>query len=190
MQWAEKCPKESIDSDNIYISRMERDNLIILPEQLAISAAQAALLKTEILMKEVEKDVLLTALDKDAPLVKQIEAELKGLKENYSIFYKDSDDGLFVNFNKAPRLTIEFEKIKRKTEYYTEILKFVGAQLEEAKIEEIKDLSSFQILDTPQTPDKKYKPSRSKIVTAAFLLAFSLNLIWIYLRERWILETE
>ena len=67
---------------------------------------------------------------------------------------------------------------------------FVGAQLEEAKIEEIKDIPTFQILDYPQVPDKKFKPSRSKIVIASFLLAFSFSIIGIYLRERWKLESK
>ncbi len=65
---------------------MEEDNLIILPDQLSISAQQAALLKSEILMKEVERDVLLATLDKEAPLVRQIDIELKGLKEQYQLF--------------------------------------------------------------------------------------------------------
>ena len=190
----EKQYNETLDSlailENRIASLMKEGNLIILPDQLSISAEQAALIKSNIIMKEIERDVLKKTLKANSPTLTLIELELKSLNEQFSKFYSDTEDGLFINFNKAPSLSIKYEKLKREVEYYSELLMFVGAQLEEAKIEEIKDIPTFQILDYPQVPDKKFKPSRSKIVIASFLLAFSFSIIGIYLRERWKLESK
>jgi len=170
------------------VELMEKNNLIVIPDQFAASAQQAAVIKSNIMLKEVERDVMLQSMDRDAPQVRQVLTEIGSLEEKYAEFYRSTEDGLFVNFNDAPKLGVEYEKLNRKIEYYAQIMMFVGSQLEEAKIEEVKDIPSFQVLDRPMRPDKKYKPSRSKIVIAVFLMSISMSMAYLYFRQRWVLE--
>lgn len=84
----------------------------------------------------------------------------------------NSEEGkIFPNFSDVPELGMKLQEIERKVEYYSTILQFLGPQYEKAKLDEMKNVSTIELLDRAVTPIKKDKPKRSIIVIITFLLS-------------------
>ena len=63
-------------------------------------------------------------------------------------------------------------QIVRDVKYLQMLYEMLAKQYEGARLEEAKDNSLIQVLDTAVEPDKKFKPGRAVIVLLATLLAF------------------
>jgi uncharacterized protein involved in exopolysaccharide biosynthesis len=74
-------------------------------------------------------------------------------------------------------------RLLRQVTVYDQIYQFLRQALEQAKIDEQRDLPTFTILDYPESPDRKWRPLRSFIVVGSGAIAFVLLAMAIVLRE-------
>ncbi len=168
------------------IKIMKDENVISLEDQVKVGVEKAAELRSSIIMKEVELEVAEKTFQAESPQIIQLKNELESLRGKFNDFYKSSTGKqLFPNFTTIPEVGLEIEILKRKIEYYTTLLKYMGPQYEEAKIEEAKNIPTFQILDKAVRPELKYKPKKSKIVILGFIVSLIFSLYYVYFDERW-----
>ncbi len=166
-------------------SFMEEEGILSLTDQVSVSVEKAADLKAQIMTKEIEQTIAKNVLDRTNPKLKQLQTEIKSLKNKYQEFYKEnSSDKLMPNFNKVPALGIKFTRLQRKTEYYIKLLEYLGPQYESAKIEEAKTIPTIQILDLAVRPEKKDRPKRSRIVLGFFVIALTVSIYYAYFKGR------
>ena len=67
-------------------------------------------------------------------------------------------NNLFPNLSEIPELAIQLYRLKREVEIQNNLFTFLTQQYEEAKIQEVKNTPTIQILDIAVEPEKKIKP--------------------------------
>ncbi len=158
--------------ENEFIDFLKSNGVLSLNDQVTVGVTQAGELKALVTQKEIELAVSRQILDSDNPKIKQLTIEIEALQEKYNEYFSDRNmNDLFPNFNEIPGLQISIERMKRQIEYYTRVLEFLGPQYEQAKIEEIKNVSTVQVLDWGVRPEKRSRPHRTIIVLVSTMLA-------------------
>lgn len=165
------------------INFMERNKVLNLEAQVSALVTQAAELKGQILLKEIEYAVAKKSLNQDNPQLDRLKTELKALKDSYNDFLT-IDNKLYPDFKQIPYIGITISKLERKVEYYTTVLGYLGPQYEKAKIDEKRDIPTFQILDKAVRPELKARPKKSKIVLAVFFSSLIICIYGVYIKEK------
>ncbi len=157
------------DKLNIF---QEEKKILALTEQTVAAITAAATIKGEILSNEVKYELLKQSLPSSHPDVLQLATEIALLKNQLKQMEEgELSDGLFPQLNKVPDLSIELARLKRDLEVQNTLFMYLTQQYEEAKIKEAKNTPTIQVLDYAEIPDKKYKPSRTRIVIIGFLFS-------------------
>ncbi|NQV16170.1 hypothetical protein HQ531_11980 [bacterium] len=177
--------------ENDFIDFLKSNGVLSLTDQVTVGVAQAGELKSIVNSKEIELAVSQQILDPGNPKIKQLNIEIKALQEKYDEYFSSRNmKDLFPNFNDIPSLQISIERIKRKIKYHTTVLEFLGPQYEQAKIEEIKDISTVQVLDWGARPEKRSRPHRSFIVLASTMLSTLLLAYGIIIYSKYISDNH
>ena len=180
--------EEIIDSlyvlEQKFTKVMEDEGILALEDQVRVGVEKAAEIQFMIMVKEVELEITKVAYQGKSPKIQIFERELESLKNKYLAFAQGNiDEQLVPSFKKVPRLKLTFEQLARKIDYYTKLLAFLGPQFEQSKIEEVKDISTVQILDQAITPEKKDKPKRTLIVLVTFFVSTFLAISAIIIKD-------
>jgi len=163
---------------------MEEKGILSIDEQVRAGMASIAEIQTIIIQKEVEIDVTKSISDKQSPVLLALKKELESLRSKYMDLYEGNfKDQVLLPLENVPGYYQKLERAKRKIDYFTNLLTFMGPQYEQAKIEEIKDIPTIQVLDYAITPEKKAKPRRTMIVVLVTLLGGVLTAAGILIFE-------
>ena len=105
-----------------------------------------------------------------------METSLNLLSAKYDDFFKDtSNDKLLINLGNVPNLQKQFARLKRKVMYFSKLLEFLAPQYEQAKIEEVRNIPTIQVIDEAKRPEWKTKPKRAKFVVVFFTISLILS---------------
>lgn len=172
-------------AENRLTNFMKQHGIISISDQMRVAVEHAANMKAEIMAKEVEIEITKRLRSPQAPEIRYLEQELSALQSKFNEFYSPSEaEKLFPDFDALPEIEKEFLQLQREVKYYTELLQFLGPQYEQAKIEEAKNIPTFQILDEAVRPEKRDKPRRKLIVILAFLISLLLAVFIAFLIEK------
>lgn len=102
--------------------------------------------------------------------VKELESSSSSLSPEY-----------LIQIDKIPDLSMQLALLMVNLEIKKKVLEYLYPQYELAKLEEVKDLPTFQIIDAPREAGMRSKPKRAVLVilitTAAFIFACALAMI-------------
>ncbi len=164
---------------------MKKEGVLSLSDQVSVGIEKAAELKAQIMAKEIELTVALKTLEPNNSQIKKLRLEIASLKSKYGEFFVEgTGHKLLPNLKDVPDLEMKFLRMKRKAEYYTKVMEFLGPQYEQAKIEEAKEISTIQVLDNAVRPERKSQPRRAKIVLIAMIISFGICSLYAYFQGR------
>ena len=116
-----------------------------------------------------------------AKQIKQLEAGKEPLKPRY-----------LIDIGSLPDLATQYAQLKMNLEIKSKVYEFLYPQYEAAKLEELKDLPTLDILDTPREAGLRVKPKRAVMCIIAFALAVVASIIIVLIKnalelnkERW-----
>ena len=110
--------------------------------------------------------------------IKSTEIELNVAEEDLKNF-RDSNRRI----QNSPSLLLEQQRLSREAAVLTGVFTTLKQELENAKIEEVKESNYVIILDPPEIPILRIKPKRKVIVLSAGILGLVLGLIIIFFNE-------
>ena len=84
----------------------------------------------------------------------------------------------------------EYVRRLRDLKYHETVFELLAKQFEVAKLDEAREGSIIQVVDSAVAPDKRSSPHRLLIVVSVTILAFFLAGFWIVLRQRWALASH
>jgi len=116
-----------------------------------------------------------------AKQIRQLEAGKEPLKPRY-----------LIDIGSLPDLATQYAQLKMNLEIKSKIYEFLYPQYEAAKLEELKDLPTLDILDTPREAGLRVRPKRAVMCIIAFALAVVASIIIVLIKnalelnkERW-----
>lgn len=166
-----------------------RHMAIDLTEQTRVTVEAIAALQTEKTKLQLERGVLQGFSAPSQLRMRQIDAELRELEGKIGqLVGTDAVDsisgassaepggGVVIPLSDIPELAYELADLTREVMVLENIRAFLSGQLEEARIQEARDLEVVHVLDTAVPPFKKSRPRRSIIVILTTGLAFLVSI--------------
>ena len=160
----------------------EEHGAIDLTEQTRATVEAVAVLEAERTRLEIRRGVLEGFSHSDHIGMREIDAELREIQKKLGQFtgrgdgipLGSSEDGTLTLLPLAsiPELVVRLAGLTRDVMVLEKVRAFLSSQLEEARIQETRDLEIIHILDAATPPLKKSHPRRSMIVLLSVGLAF------------------
>ncbi len=150
------------------LTEYQKTNAIpIGPEQMASAESVGGLIARKLTL-QIELDALSQFLNRESPPIVQRRAELEAL---------DREIG------SLPAIGIEAVRLYRDLKVQEQLYLLLSAQLEQARIDENRDLPRVQVIDRAIPPELRYWPKRKLIVVSAFALSLALGVLLVHLLD-------
>jgi tyrosine-protein kinase Etk/Wzc len=157
----------------------------LVPDLVLKAVAQTQIqLETEIKTEELKLDLLKKIISPTESEVKIQEEKIDLLKKNLHNLLYSTDTTSKLRLKGSPEIVLNYLRLTRNLEISNKLLLFMLPLLEQAKIDERKEMPSVIILDSPSVPEKKEKPKRIIIVFIGLLSSFILTSFFILIYER------
>jgi len=166
----------------------EINKAIRIDDQATAIIEAISKLKGELASKEVELGVLLSSQTEQNPEVKMLRQGIAEIKEQVrkleqSPAGKRVSDDIFITTSEVPDLGVQYARLMRDFKIQETLFELLTKQYEVAKISETKNMSTIQVLDLAQPPDRKSKPRRSLIVLIVTFLIGMGSMFWTFVLE-------
>jgi uncharacterized protein involved in exopolysaccharide biosynthesis len=142
-------------------------------------------LRAQISAKEIQLSAMTAYITPDNPSYKRVQEELRSTRaelarlENGRVAATDSIDQAPGNKKEG----LESIKLLRDVKYYQMLYELLGKQYEVARLDEAKDPSIIQVLDSAIMPERKSKPNRAILVIVSTTLALFAAILWALFSE-------
>jgi uncharacterized protein involved in exopolysaccharide biosynthesis len=155
----------------------------------------AATLQGQLIAAESEAEGLKQIYTDNNVRVRSVQARINELKhqlekiggkgEDASVPLGQQQDSLYPSIRKLPLLGVAYADLFRRTRVQEAVLESLTKEYELAKVQEVKEIPTVKVLDSPNIPDKKSFPPRLVIMILGTALAFGLATTWIFGRTTW-----
>lgn len=163
----------------------EQKKTVKLDDQSTAIISAIGTLKGEQIAKEVELKTLRSYASSTNPRVEILSAEIGAIKGQLRSLTDGGgkDNGFFIPVSKMPSLAVEYARLLRDAKIHETLFELLTQQYEVAKIQEVKDSPTVQVLDTGKVAEKKFRPRRSLIVGLSTFIAIVLFVFGAFFRE-------
>ncbi len=176
-----------IDSLSLFLNAFQKkNNLINLDAQMNSSITLYSNLVSQKITNDIELQYQKKIYSKKSPLVLALVEKDRILTEKIDEFENNEIPNKIkygVEFSEIPDLLLEFSEIKTQLTIQKNVFEYLYPQLESAKIEEIRDLPTIEVLDRAVPSGKRSRPRRALICIIAFFSALIMSSIVILMRE-------
>lgn len=141
-------------------------------------------LRAQMSAKEIQLNSMRAFVTVDNPAFKRVVEESNSLREELSKLENGRPE-LVDSSGTSTAKNDGLENIKtlRDVKYHQMLYELLAKQYEMARLDEAKDPSIIQVLDTAVPPEKKFRPKRALIAALGAVLALIIALIWAFLAE-------
>jgi len=172
------------DSDKRFTSLQSKYGFVDFSEQIKASIILMGELETKRMLSKIELQSLSNKYGPDHPLVKNIKEQLNSFdKEISNLTNQFHQSSVVLPLKKVPDLGLEYFETYREFKINEAIFEFITPIYEKTKLEELKNVPNFVVLDYPAVPDYKDSPKRALIVIVTVILFSVVSTFTILLRE-------
>jgi len=148
-----------------------KNKVVSVPEQAKASIEGVAQLKAQIALQEAQLSGLRSQFTDSTPEVQAARASIGNLKSQLAGL-EGMGTGAIPSFGSVPGLGQEQIRLLREFKTQEMIVELLTKQHELAKLTEAKNVSSIQVIQRAEAPDKKYKPKRRNLVLGVTFVSF------------------
>ncbi|MFA7542819.1 MAG: Wzz/FepE/Etk N-terminal domain-containing protein [Candidatus Cloacimonadaceae bacterium] len=135
---------------------------------------------------EIEYELALQQYSESSPVVQNL-AEKKKLLQDKMKELEDSQSSLqpkyILQIDKIPELSMQYAQLMINAEIKKKIIEYLYPQFELAKLEELKDMPSFEVIDAPREAGMRSKPKRAILVIVLSLAGFIFSSFLVFIAE-------
>src|SRR6266404_2821004 len=153
----------------------------------------AAILRGQVVAKQVQIQSMRSFAAEENPrlvLAKQELAALQTQLDKLAGSHQDAGSDIMLSKGRVTGSGIEYLRRYRDLKYHETVFELLAKQFEIAKLDEAREGSIVQVVDTAIASDKRSSPHRLLIVAPVTLLALFLAGFWVVLRQRWSLASN
>lgn len=169
----------------------ERNKVVALDEETRSVIEAYARLKSELLKREIELQVIKDLSTEDNPYLIQTRREIKEFNQQLAEIEKGKSlgkgfgAGFSVPFQKLPEVAAEYAQKLRDFKVQEEVYAMLIQQFEQAKILEARDTPNITILDYARVPERRSFPKHRANVILAFIFSLLISIIAAFIIEYW-----
>ena len=184
---------EELDSAQKGLREFQEKN-----KAISINKQAAATLNV---LEELEKQRVSLELEKAAKEkfrkgphieIEQLDAQIEAVNKNIDRLTSSENSTVplekekgkvefYVPLIKIPALNYDESKLLLKVKAKTAVITMLTTQLEQAKLDETKDMPTLNILESAAPPEKPIKPKKKLYIMLGFLISFSVGVLLLYL---------
>ncbi len=181
----EKELAEARDSLKVF---QEKYNLPELEEGLKSVLDAYAQLKSQLIVKEAELEMVKDISSPDNPYYQDLIAEVNKFREKLREMEKGSGLGGFgpgfgTPFKQLPAVASEYIKRYQEWKLKSEIYLLLQQQYEQAKLTEAKDTPTITILDYAKVPERYSFPKKKIFVIVGFFFSLVFSILVLFTKE-------
>lgn len=165
---------------------MKKNRAVNIDEQSKALVEASGVLMGQLMAKKVGLQTLLSYSTPSNPQVQLLQSEVDELESQLNRLETGSSAGdnvMLIPAARIPDLSLMYVRLLRNVKFQQTLFELLTQQYEMARIQEMKDSPTVQVLDIAKVPEKKYKPKRSLIVLGATMSAFICAVLWVFARE-------
>jgi len=182
----ERIAKTKIDlylaEDNLK-SFQSKNKTLDLTEQAKGTIKSVADLMAQLALEEVKQISLQRSLTDASQEVKNQKIIVTKLKEHINLLEGSKKGGSIPSVGSIPDLGQKNVRLLREFKIQETLLELLTKQYEMAKLTEINDVQTIQVIQKATIPDKKIKPKRAIIVIASTFIAFGVAIIYAFITD-------
>jgi tyrosine-protein kinase Etk/Wzc len=133
-------------------------------------------MKAQLAAKEVQLATYRRQFTESSQEVKNLSASVGSLRAQIAKLEGGGGDGAIPSIGSVPTIAQEYVRLMREFKIQESLVELLTRQYEMASLSEAKDVSPFQVLLKARVPERKSKPSRTKIVLAGSVAMFIFSL--------------
>ena len=171
--------KSRLDSQSIALMQFNKDHhTISLQEQTNVMISHYSDLVAQKISSEIELALALKNYDMKSPIVNTYIDRIGILQNKIDDLENPTSSGgsgYLLNLDSIPELKLQYFNLSLQLEIDSKVYKYLYSEYESAKIDEMKDLPSIEIIDNAIPAGKRTSPKRARICILSFLIAFLLS---------------
>lgn len=187
-----KLKREFLESQvNMHLSDMDslavamrdfqvENKSVALDQQTEAMVTMYAEMVSQFMQSEVELELAKAQYSESSPLVSELQARYDILAQKVKDL-EDSNTKLtpdyLIQIDKLPDLSMQLALLMMNIEIKKTVLEYLYPQYELAKLEEHKDLPSFEIIDQPREAGMRSKPRRAILVVVITMATFIFSVV-------------
>lgn len=160
-----------------------KNKALDITEQAKGTIRGIADMTAQLAAEEVKLAALRHSLTDSNAEVKNQKAVIASLKGQIAKFEGNGAGGSIPTVGSVPPIGQEYMRLMREFKIQETLVELLTKQYEIAKLTEAKDVSSIQVLQKANIPDRKIKPRRSLIVLMTTSFAFACSILLSFILE-------
>lgn len=185
----EEAKNNLADSEEALKKTEQSTGVIEINSQSRALIETAAVLRAQISAKEVQIQAMQTFATGQNAQVVQAQQEIDSMRAQLARLGGSAEDttgdGFIVPKGKVPQAALEYLRKLRDVKYYEAIFEILARQFEVAKLDEAKEGSIVQVVDSAVPPDRKSSPHRGLIVIISTLVGLLLGVTIALFQAAW-----
>ncbi|HEX7069843.1 MAG TPA: GNVR domain-containing protein, partial [Rhodothermales bacterium] len=119
------------------------------------------------------------------PQVAALRDAVRAAQRQYQAALAGQEKLMPIPTSEVPTMARAYVDLERERMIQTRILEVIAPLLEQARMDELREVEAVQIVDAAEPPVKKSAPHRTIIVLATALSAFLLAAFYVLAKEWW-----
>ncbi|WP_082491728.1 GumC family protein [Duganella sp. Leaf126] len=185
-----KATKDDLATAEIALQNVQKKTgMLQLDGQVKSIIANTAQLQAQIAAREVQLSATKTFATSTNPQVLRAQEELRSLKEQLAKLQtggKAASGNPMIPTGQIPEVGVEYIRRVRDVKYQETMFEMLARQFEVAKVDEAKDSSLIQQLDTAEPAEKKIRPKRLLTILGGLVIGSVLGVVIAYLRDAYV----
>jgi capsule polysaccharide export protein KpsE/RkpR len=172
-----------------------KNTAIDIKEQGKAMVEAAAVLQGHLIAAESELEGLRQIYTDNNVRIRAVRARIAELKyqlekiggkgEEMSAASGQQTDTLYPSIRKLPLLGVQYADLYRRTKVQEAVFEYLTKEYEMAKVQEVKEIPTVKVLDSPNIPERKSFPPRLLIMFLGSVFAVAMASAWVFGKTAW-----
>ena len=170
----------------------EQNNTLSLPEQTRVSVESAAQLMGELTTLRIQLGVMSKGMSPTHSSIVELRNRISQIDKVLREMKQGSDgrsggdmsvDELLLPLQKVPNLGLQYARLYREVKIQEAIFELLTQQYEQARIREMENTPTLQVLQKATPPVLKSRPKRVIVILVSVLFALIVSLLIVMVQE-------
>ncbi len=192
-QQVEESKQKLAAAEDAMAKTQQSTGVLQIDSQARALIESAAVLRAQVMAKQVQIEAMRSFATDDNPnliLAKQELAALQSQLEHIAGSGKDTGSDINLSKGRVTQEGMEYIRRYRELKYQETVFELLSKEFEIAKLDEAREGSIIQVVDTAVPPDKKSFPPRTLIVLVMVFFSFFVACFWVIMRQRFSLASH